>query len=572
MSSEYDLSLAPDSRFGTFRGDYTTKQHMISIYEAIRGQAAISAAAAEMVDSRLSGISGQLDDMQWAIEDGFYVMADAIHGLRDEVRDGFINMARVTTWGVARICWEHEQDRTVYREILHVLKHPLQTQALEHRERAEMAIANKWWEDSVADLCLAVDNNKYDYLAHLQLARVLWFEYGQWEPALEHFGLAGKYADTTDADADQEYYAAVAYLHVALLWRMDAQTIPEHSETSLPKATAASRRAFELVRHGLPMAVVEHALDLLMVGRLEDAINVMEEAVSADENLLLGIETNPDLQGWDEVREWTKRWRERQPVAEVRRLADEIRSLVEAYSPQSGAETDSLRALRGDLLGGGVTTRQVLVQAIRDAREMLSAAGTQLRDAVDRSHSSVTRQGTTLAGFQADATKAASQVQRLGQVLSATAVFGEGYRRALRDEGDPSAGAWGCGLGVIWTVVMIGMLLSRLGEHPDDPGGEFVACLFMWFPVGGANIWWWTRRLLRTRTHASEIASRNRSEYATCQQHLQAANASASTAAAELRRLAQLHQQATAAHDEFANGAARLDARARQLLGEMGAA
>lgn len=384
MTSEYDLSLAPDSRFLTFRQSYTTQQHLTSVYEAIRGNAAINAAGFEMMDSRLSHMGDQLQGMQWAIEDGFYMMADAINGLRDEVRDGFLNMERVVTWGVARICWEHEQDREVYREILHVLKHPLETQALEHRERAEKAIANKWWAESVGDLDLAVQNNKYDYLAHLQIARVLWFEYGYWELAMEHFQLAAKYADAVDASPQQKYYAAVAHLHVALLWRMDAKTLPEHRDESLAKATAASARAYELMKHELPMAVVEHVLVLLTTGRTQEAIKVMWEAVNADESVLLSLESSPDLTEWREVEEWVRQWRESQPVEEVRRLADQVQREVTRYCPDAWKETDSLRALRGELLGAGVRTRQVLVQAVRDAQSALSRASAELQRAVAR--------------------------------------------------------------------------------------------------------------------------------------------------------------------------------------------
>ena len=42
MTSAYDLSLAPDSRFGKFRQHYTTEEHLMSIYEGVRGNAAIS--------------------------------------------------------------------------------------------------------------------------------------------------------------------------------------------------------------------------------------------------------------------------------------------------------------------------------------------------------------------------------------------------------------------------------------------------------------------------------------------------------------------------------------------------
>jgi tetratricopeptide (TPR) repeat protein len=189
MASGYDLSLAPDSRFLKFRDSYTSHEHALDLYDAMRTHTAISAAGHAATVEGLQRLSGQLDGMTWAIEAGFDLIAGEIVELRKDVREGFRGMQEAFAWGIARLCWEQEQNRAVYRQILDVLQHPLQTQALELRRRAERAIANKWWDDAASDLQAALENNRYDYLAHLQLARVMWFEYGQWDPAMEQFEL-----------------------------------------------------------------------------------------------------------------------------------------------------------------------------------------------------------------------------------------------------------------------------------------------------------------------------------------------------------------------------------------------
>jgi tetratricopeptide (TPR) repeat protein len=183
----FDLTRRPDYEFEKFMG-------------MCRGQAELR---------RIEGIGRDEVRAMERVADRQAETTEAIrrqtHEVRGDLQEGFRSLGFVVSWGMARVCWELEQSRVVYLDVLDTLEHPLTAQALELRERAEKAIANRWWEEAVSDLSDCIGNDRYDYLAHSQLAQVLWFEYGQWQPALEEFQWAAKYADATDADASQRY-------------------------------------------------------------------------------------------------------------------------------------------------------------------------------------------------------------------------------------------------------------------------------------------------------------------------------------------------------------------------------
>lgn len=236
MPSSYDLSLAPDSRFLRFQSEYTTEEHLLSLREELRrGQSGASDA--------LTRISGQASDGRWALEAGVDRLGAGLEWVAECINDGFAGMRKVFIWGMARLAWEHEQDRNVYKQILDALVHPLATQALELRQRAERSVRNEWWGEAVADLQASTQANAFDYLAHLQLARVLFFQLGQTDSAMQHFRLAARYADEVDAPPEQRSYGALAYGHIALLLRLEADLDAEHRGRLLREATEASRRA-----------------------------------------------------------------------------------------------------------------------------------------------------------------------------------------------------------------------------------------------------------------------------------------------------------------------------------------
>ena len=297
-----------DLRFIKFRENYTTNEHLMDVTDGLRGIGAINAVGFSAVTSGLAHLDSSVGDLRWATEQGFDRMSEHLAGLQASVEVGFEGMQQVMTWGFARLCWEHEQDREVYRETLDVLRHPLTTQGLELRERAEQAIANHWWDEARDDLQAAIENNRYDYLAHSQLARIMFLEYGDTKGALEHFGLAAKYADKRDASDAERYYAVVALSHVCLIWRLEV-TIAGPEATAAPdRALQASRRAYELLPE-LQLALQEHVLALLLNGRDQQAASVMMDAILADEETILRLNSSPEVRDSVPFHRVTQQWR-----------------------------------------------------------------------------------------------------------------------------------------------------------------------------------------------------------------------------------------------------------------------
>ncbi len=503
MSSGYDLSLKPDSRFLKFRESFTTREHMMELYDAARAHTAIDAAGHAATVQRLERLGGELRDMNWAVEDGFNLMAEEISGLRDDVREGFRGMRETFTWGIARLCWEHEQSREVYRRQLDVMKHPLRNQALELRERAENAIRNKWWEDAANDLQAAIDNNRYDYLAHAQLGEVMWFQFGQWEAAMEQFELAAKYADAVDATEQQRYYAAVAYSHVSLLWRMDAQTHPDRAKVSYGRADRAARRAAELAPD-LLVALQESVLALLGLKRRDEAWAVMERAVSRDETMLLGLEDNPETAGWPAVRAFAKHWRETlAPLVEEARSIQ--LSLDELPSEAKQARTcgQGGRAAGVPLVPVAVAAAPIVLEPVvlggRAAPGPRRPDGPLGADLLQRG--ALPRAALALALEPLPARLGAARREledAAGCAGRATEDVRGGVLRAQR-EAAAAAGAahWARALGTVMVTWGVGALVA--GVAGGVVLGVLIAYLPQWFAVGpamvtGGVVWggrWW---------------------------------------------------------------------------------
>ena len=366
-----DLIPTGDRRWLKFQSEYTTNEHLMTLYDGIKAHAAIDARGWSMMDERLGGIDRGISDLSFATEQGFAILADQLGSLEQAVTDGFRGLQETFTWGIARICWEHEQDRQVYQNILAAMLRKHQTDSLAYRQDGEKATQNEWWEDAVTDLSKATELYRYDYLAHLQLARVLWFQKHEWEPALEHFELAAKYADTVDADDDQRYYAAVAYSHVSLLRRLDAETNQADRAASMEKALSASSRASALAGT-LAVALQEHLLNLLKSAEAGAARRVMDEAVGRDDKLLVFLETSPDLASFEVVRKFVQEWRASRStvVRDAVRIAEDAERLLREFSLESAQCRRASVLLESNRTGSGSTP----VSAVREAMSLVKAS------------------------------------------------------------------------------------------------------------------------------------------------------------------------------------------------------
>jgi tetratricopeptide (TPR) repeat protein len=274
-----------------------------------------------------------------------------------------------------------EQDREVYRDILHTLQTPLATVALELRKRAETALTNGWWEDAVDDLSESLQNNRYDYLAHLQIGRVLWFQYGHWQPAMEQFELAPRYGDAANAGQAQRYYAALALIHMSLLWRMDG------SEEALRQALSACARAWELAPD-VDAVIIEYVL-LLCLHRQDDRVDaVLRRAFLSRESRVTAYPRHPDLSDQPPVTAARDKWMSRYDplLDEAQAMHARARSLCEAFGFRQGSAPgvhaarprESTPPLLADVNAALTHCSEVLAQRRRDADSRADAASSEV--------------------------------------------------------------------------------------------------------------------------------------------------------------------------------------------------
>lgn len=320
-----------DARWLKFRSEYTPEELAMDIDDSVnRGNRQVGRIPSDQTEA-LDRVGRSISDGTWATESALYGVQDEISGLRDDVRNGFMGMAQFFSWGISRLCWEHEQDRQVYRELLDVMRHPQRTQAEEHWENARKDMANKRWPEAIDELKETIQDDRRHYLAHFHLGHIIFFRQELSDPAIEQFELAARYADEIDASESQRYWAALAYAHMALLYRLYGETSDFGQQEWLEKARSAATRAMELVPT-LPPALHEAVLTNILLGDEAAARKIMEKAVRQDERLLLGLERNPQLMVQQPVGEFVQRWRGRSSG-----LADAINGLLarlNALTPQ----------------------------------------------------------------------------------------------------------------------------------------------------------------------------------------------------------------------------------------------
>jgi hypothetical protein len=385
-----DIPFEPqvdDARWVRFEESYTTREHLMRLYQGLRGHAVADATDWQKLEAELAALPEEVDDGSWPIERGFQAIVARLPHLAPAAGEGFAGMRQTFSWGLVRLGWQGEADRQEYQDILAAMLKDHRSDSLPYRQDGERAITNGWWADAVVDLSRAVELYRYDYLAHLQLARVMWFEQHDWPSALQHFGLAAKYADTTDASEPQRYYATLAYAHISLLHRLEVLSGPENSVAANRQALAASDRALQLVLT-LSLAFQEQILNLLQAADTEDARRTMEAAVSADENLLVFLEHGPDLADLEVVSTFVKDWRDTR--AEVLQsaidIAEQARKVVSEYALDITQTQQVLLNLRRHASSTEVTPTTVAHEAVRSVAEALTAAEKTLEHQVDAFH------------------------------------------------------------------------------------------------------------------------------------------------------------------------------------------
>jgi len=291
------MSGYADYRFERFRNEYLTSPRLVKFKDRLR--------EAGVINEQLSLDFLELDtaSVGWGTEGELRSLFNRSVGVCDGFRDPL-----VFDWRFAPFYWESEQKSQFYEKAFKKVEQSLDPHDLVIRERAEDALRRWRLEDAASDLELLAGHYSCDYLGHLELAVIFWFM-GKWEHAAEHFKLAAQYSGATNIEAtvEQKYYAAVAYSHLSLIWRMDAAVNLGRARYSLINAETAASIAFEL--YPIPCALIERVLTLLINGKGEEAAEVACAAIKNESNLLI-LESVPEIWERDEVSNVICQWRD----------------------------------------------------------------------------------------------------------------------------------------------------------------------------------------------------------------------------------------------------------------------
>ena len=160
-------------RATTASGLHDLSNSVDNVGRQVENLADVSSRGFAAVTDGIGHLHGQMQEMTWEIESGFNQMVKTQNHLASVTLDGFHSLSEHFHWGLARIAHQMELNRQVYQDIRKGILYPAATQGQEFRERAETALENEWWDDSVRDLEQALEANPLDFLAHYHLGHVL---------------------------------------------------------------------------------------------------------------------------------------------------------------------------------------------------------------------------------------------------------------------------------------------------------------------------------------------------------------------------------------------------------------
>jgi tetratricopeptide (TPR) repeat protein len=215
---------------------------------------------------------------QQRVEAGVDAVATAV----EQVADGLEGLASAFEFGFSEMVWQLEQQRETLKQILEVLRAPLDTRAKELRRRAEDAYGNGWIDDALSDFLESETKNRYDFTVHHYLGNIYFYHKAAPDKALEYYGKAAKYATPKSP-----YHASIALLHIAEI---------EYIRGDYEKAYEAATRAIELSPN-LAELHFARARYCAKLGRCDEAIENLGRAIEDDRKYCLKADASEDFSG-----------------------------------------------------------------------------------------------------------------------------------------------------------------------------------------------------------------------------------------------------------------------------------
>jgi len=182
------------------------------------------------------------------------------------------------------IVWKLEMQRSAMLDVLQEIRlAEFEREARAFRTRAERAYQNGWYEEALRDFLKAEKRNYPDYVVLRSIANIYLYHSINLPKALAYFRKAAKYARPSDAQqaAEAHYFAAL----VCLIERDSDGALAEEALSQLREAVQLHPQFSE--------AHYQLAGVAALLGKTEEAVSSLEQAINGDERYYERAKTDP---------------------------------------------------------------------------------------------------------------------------------------------------------------------------------------------------------------------------------------------------------------------------------------
>lgn len=232
--------------------------------------------------NNLEDISSQLGDIVGGLENIDSTISQGMEQLDMTLADGFSNLNTTLEWGFSEVVWRLNLQNEHLRDIVHILKTPLATQALELRSLGVNAYQNGWIDDALKDFKDSEEKNRYDFTVLQSIGNIYLFYKNDLGNALQYYEKAAIYALPVSKP-----HATIAYLHIGKV---------HYLQNDFEKAYKAAEKAIKCSPEN-GEALYQLSTYCSRLGKSSEAIKYLKKAIIENEYYCVASATCPDFNG-----------------------------------------------------------------------------------------------------------------------------------------------------------------------------------------------------------------------------------------------------------------------------------
>lgn len=281
----------------------------------------------------------------------------------DDIVEGLEGMRSTFDWGFSEIVWQIEKQRETLEEILERIQNPLEAQAKELKDRAEIAYEDGLYDDALRDFLQSAEKNPYDFTVYQTIGNIHFFHKENPQKAIEYYQKAVKYAEPKSP-----YHASYALLHIAQV---------KYLQENFNKAYEATEKALDLTPEFYETHY-QHSRYCAKLGQYEEAVRHLIKAINSDKNYVLKATSEKDFAGMRgrlrEAFEILKKGAKKRARKKHKKLKEVVKIVKkENLTNDSSQDDDKIREIEKnlrkikDLQTGGLYDCKMAEQLVRSA-------------------------------------------------------------------------------------------------------------------------------------------------------------------------------------------------------------